>query len=164
VIYMQRVRREIASLEKNGVVTPEQILEFGKKKPGSAVHSYLNDKEVWDKDKAQHNYGVIVCRELLRKIKVVEETEEYVVKINTPQYVRNPDAEGNEQSYINIGHLRKTPDKLRNSLIPYISRALSNLQTATYLSEGTGCTEYLEEAIAFINETIDKIREHEEDE
>lgn len=159
--YMNRVKREIKSLEKaGGIVTPEIVYDYARSKPGSALHEYLKEKEVWDKDKAQHHYAITVCRELIRRIRIVEENQEYVVRVKTPQYIRNPDAEHNEASYINVDVLRNNKDKLRESLIPYVERGIANLQTAMYLSEDTGCTEYLKKGIQALNDLVKKIQEN----
>jgi hypothetical protein len=154
-----KLRKEIQDLENkhNGEITAEIVFEASKK-AGTALYKYLDTKDVWDKDKAQQHYGVQVCRELIRRVKIVEETDEYSVRIRIPQYVRNPDAEHLVQSMININALKSDKNRLREVLIPYVQRAASNIQTAIHLSDDTGCTEMLEEVRDALHDVIEKIR------
>lgn len=149
-----KIREEISELERNGKFTDNDIYEAAKVR-GTALHEYFRQREVWDKDKAQHRWGLVVAAELRRKIKVIQETEYYEVRV--PQYIRDPSKGPHEQGVINVEVLRRNENQFKEALIPYIQRARANIQTALALSQGLDdpkISECLEEAMKYLNDQV----------
>ena len=71
-----RVVAEVESLEQDGVVTPDRVVEFAAD-PATALHKRFE----WDNDVAGHEYRLHQARQIIHSIKVTfEGPSERVVK------------------------------------------------------------------------------------
>jgi hypothetical protein len=153
-----KLKKEIKDLEdkKSGEIDAETLYEAAKK-PGTALHEHGKRYGVWDKDKAQHHWGVTVFGRLFTQWRVEVETTEIDV-VWRPQYVRNPAKEYHDKGMVSFDKLRTDKDLQRDALIPYLQRAIGNLETGLALSEGLNYDEDFSSLITGAKELIAKIK------
>jgi hypothetical protein len=89
------VRERLASLEKNGRITPEDVIEDAKN-PDSPLHSQFE----WDQGKAAHAHWVETARKLIRGVRLVRHVESRLV--SSVAYVRDPTCAANQQGYRSV--------------------------------------------------------------
>ena len=105
------IRMRLMEIEaaNKGVLTPDAVIEDAKD-PESPLH----DQFEWDTDKAAYRYWVDQARSLITSVKVVETIEKR--KVSTVYYVRNPQADSDEQGYVSVTTLKSDEDLARSDL------------------------------------------------
>lgn len=109
--------------DASGRLTPETVFRDAQD-PASPLHALFN----WDVNKAAQQYWLDRAREIIRSVHVVIRTHRTIV--NTPYYVRDPEAEKQEQGYVAITTVRSEPDLARGVLVAEFSRAADILRRA----------------------------------
>lgn len=127
----------------NGVITPDAVVSDAAN-PESPLHKYFE----WDDTEAARKYRIEQARTLIRSVRV--EIVEQKHKLSTIAYVRNPEAERNEQGYQSVAKLRTDKDRARKATIEEIQRAEYALQRAYDVAESLGLKKEIEQLISMV--------------
>ena len=133
----------IVALERQGRLTPEEVLEDARRED-----SPLHDLYDWDMTRAAERHWLDRTREIIRVGRVVvhTETQSYML----PRYTRDPDAAPGEQGYLSLDALRVDPGVARRALIAEFERVASALRRARTLAGGLD----LEDQVASLLERV----------
>lgn len=118
-----KVIERIRALEHQGIITPDAVLEDARNED-SPLHKYFE----WDDTVAANAYRKDQARELIRSVRLVLTENKF--QISSIAYVRNPDAEADEQGYTSVVELRSDKEKARRALTAELQRAENALQRA----------------------------------
>jgi hypothetical protein len=129
-------------------LTPNDVLEDARR-PESPLHEYFE----WDESKAAQAHRLDQARTLIRSVKIIVTTERRVV--TAPYYVRDPDADGDDQGYVSVPKLMTNADIAREALVAEFARASALLQRARDLAAVLG----LEGDVDAIIGTIETVRQ-----
>ena len=153
-----KLKAEIKAVEdKNGRLTAENLYETALKKRDGELYKYGEKHGVWNKDEAQRNWGITVYQQCIHQWKVeVETTELEVVWRN--EYVRDPLKAHKEPGMVSFTKIKGDKNLQRKVLLPYLQRALGNLETGYALADGLGFGQDLLTSIEDIKELIEKIK------
>jgi hypothetical protein len=124
----QAAELALQQLERDGRLTPEDVLNAAED-PSSPLHGWFD----WNDDTAAHKYRLEQARMLIRTITVEITTENRVLKC--VRYVRDPKSAGDEQGYVSLPELRRSPDEAAALLVYELERAESILGRAELLVE-----------------------------
>lgn len=126
----QAVRAALEALERDGRLTPESVVEVARSE-SHPLHSYFT----WDDSVAAHKYRVDQARVLIRTVKVQLIVEERNVRV--VRYVRDPEAEADQQGYVSVERLRTDSEgATRRALCRYeLDRAAALLARTETLIE-----------------------------
>lgn len=119
----------IISLERQGRVTPDTILDDAKR-PESPLHNLYD----WNVEKAAQAHWLERTREIIRLIRVVVTTE--TITVRPPRYIKDPGIPANEQGYVALHTLRVDPTLARRALITELERVTSSLIRAQRIAAG----------------------------
>ena len=143
------VAQKLAEIaEKHGKLTPDFVVEEAKN-PDSVLHDLFE----WDDGIAGHQHRISQARQIITSVRVVITTENK--KVSTVYYVRDPEAEPDEQGYVSIDKLKTNKDLARESIVLEFSRATSYLQRAKNHAEALG----LEDEIEMLIDGVESLRE-----
>ena len=119
----------LASLaQKNGgILTPDAVVKEAK-----SQDSPLHDLFEWDSQVAAHAYRLDQARALIRSVRVVVSLE--TKQVRTVGYVRNPEAEADEQGYVSTTSLIGNEELAHRTLVDEFSRAGAALRRARELA------------------------------
>lgn len=125
----QEVRDALAAIcRKNaGRITPDAVIAEAAKKD-----SVLHDLFEWDGKKAAHEHRLYQARGLISSVRVITKTER--TTISTVCYVRDPDADAEEQGYVAIASLIGDTERSRGVLVAEFARAAAALRRARELA------------------------------
>lgn len=112
---------------ESGNVTPERVVEVARD-PDHDWHGRF----LWDDTEAAHRFRLGQARALIRSVRYERKTATAVYR--SVAYVRDPSAEGREQSYISVLQLRTDQDRARDVLIAEFQRVASALRRARELA------------------------------
>lgn len=138
------VRTRLAELERDGRLTPADVVEDAKN-DDSPLHKLFE----WDTDKAAYNNWLHTARVIIKSVRYIP-VEETVTTIRAPQYVRDPDAAPKSQGYISVGELRSDPVTARASLRLEFGRVESALGRARSVAVALGLEQEIEALIAHV--------------
>lgn len=134
--------------ERNGgVLTPDNVVSDAQR-PESPLYS-LSIWKGWDREKAAHAYWLEAARELIREVRVVMSNETTI--ISAPFYVRNPDADGDDQGYVSVAEIRNDEDRARAALLAEFKRVADMLRRAREIARALGMEEDVERLIAGVS-------------
>lgn len=122
-----RAALEALTAENDEVLLPDAIVAAAKKKD-SVLHPLFE----WNDSKAAHAHRIDQARALVRTIKIDITTE--TTTVQTVAYIRNPDAEPEDQGYVSVMRLLREPDRARAALVAEFSRAAAALRRARELA------------------------------
>lgn len=118
-------------LEAEGEVTPDLVIEDARDE-----ESPLHGEFEWDVEKAAMEAWRATARRLIRSVSLVVNTE--AVYLAVPRYVRNPDAETREQSYVSTSELRTDRDRAWAALSRAIDAADAMIRRAEKVAVAVG--------------------------
>lgn len=134
-----------AIAERNdGTLTPEDVLT-----EAADANSILHDQFTWDADKAAHSWRLEQARTLIRSVKIVVKLE--TTQIRTVAYVRDPDAEPDEQGYVSTVSL--AGDRARSAVIAEFQRAGASMRRAKEIATALGLEKEVDVIIDLIETT-----------
>lgn len=134
--------------ERNGgVLTPDNVVSDAQR-PESPLHGLTIWKD-WDREKAAHAWYLEAARELIREVRVVVSNETTI--INAPFYIRDPDADGDNQGYVSVVEIRSDEDRARSALIAEFKRVADMLRRAREIARALGMEEDVERLIAGVS-------------
>ena len=109
------------SAENGGTLTPDAVVKDAKLK-----NSPLHGQFEWDTKKAAHQYRLEQARALIRTVRVVV-TEEWT---QAPAWVRDPNAEPDQQGYVSLFRLRDDKESARATVVQEFARAAAAIRRA----------------------------------
>jgi len=114
--------------DESGRLTADAVVE-----EATNPKSVLHDRFQWDDTLAAHAHRIEQARALIRSVKihVVEET----VTVSTVHYIRDPDADENEQGYLSLDRLAEDHDKARLAIRREFRMADAAMQRAEGIAE-----------------------------
>lgn len=117
------ISNRLAEIAKanGGILTPESVVEDAKSK-----QSPLHGQFEWNVKKAAHQYWLDQARNLIRTVRVAV-TEEW---ISAPAWVRDPNAENDQQGYVSIVRLRDDKEAAREVIVQEFGRAAGAIRRA----------------------------------
>lgn len=115
----------------SGRITPDVIVQDARRKD-----SPLHDLFEWDKSKAAAIYWIAQAREIIGAVRIVVTHQTAVV--HAPVYVRDPDANNDEQGYRSVAALRSEPERAREALVATLEVAAGHVRRAFDLAEPLG--------------------------
>lgn len=121
---------EIAELN-GGRLTPDLVLADAQDS-GSVLHRLFE----WDDSIAAHQHRLSQARSIITSVRVVITTENR--KISTVYYVRDPEAESDEQGYVSLDRLKTDKDLAQESIVLEFSRASAYLKRAKIHADALG--------------------------
>lgn len=127
-----------------GTLTPEAVLA-----EAADANSILHDQFTWDADKAAHSWRLEQARTLIRSVKIVVKLE--TTHIRTVAYVRDPDAEPDEQGYIQTVSL--SGDRARAAVIAEFQRAGASMRRAKEIATALGLEKEIDIIVDLIETT-----------
>lgn len=125
------VREALRTLERNGRLTPEGVVRAAKPDT-SPLHPYFE----WNNSIAANAHRLEQARQLIRSVPLILERAERI--ISTVRYVRDPEAEAEDQGYISIEQLQKEPESAWALLDYEFTRAAAALNRAEKLADALG--------------------------
>lgn len=145
---------ELVKLTKanGGTITPEILVEAATDAE-NPLHQYFE----WDDTRAAHKFRLMQARTLIRSCKI-----HYTVnhrKVSIPKYVRNPEAEAQEQGYVETARVRNESDLAREVLLKEFDRIAGALRRARHLGhyfEMTDEIDNMTEAFGLMRKRIDE--------
>lgn len=121
------IRDAIKKLEdRQGRLTAEIVLEEARK-PTSVLHKCFE----WDDTKAAEEWRKEQARKLIRTVRFHVTVEERPIRI--PQYIRDPQKDGDEPGYVSLPRIIRKPEGAR-VLAQEISNVTYLLQRATEIA------------------------------
>jgi hypothetical protein len=124
----QKMIDRIKQLEdREGRITPDVVLKDAEKS-SSPLHDYFE----WNDTKAAHAYRVDQARMLIRSVEVIIKTE--TISIRSVGYVRDPEAQANEQGYRSVSKLRSEKGLAHEALTAEFIRIAGALRRAKDLA------------------------------
>jgi hypothetical protein len=125
----EAIREELAKIaeENGGRLTPEAVVAAASNR-ASVLHDFFE----WDAKKAAQSYRIEQARMLIRSVRVIVKTEK--TTISTVAYIRDPDAENEEQGYVATVSLLGDTARARVALVNEFSRAAAALRRARELA------------------------------
>lgn len=143
------VAQKLAEIaETYGKLTPDLVVREAKD-PDSILHGLFE----WDDAEAGHQHRLFQARQIITSVRVVITTENK--KISTVYYVRDPEADANEQGYVSIDKLKTDKDLARESIVMEFSRATAYLQRAKNHAQALE----LEDEIEALIDGVESLRE-----
>lgn len=136
----------------------EQVLDWARSHPASAMHAHFDERGAFDPDKAQFFHGLTVARELIRSVKVLITTTSYSVRC--PVYVRDPEKPADQQGYTSISRLRTDEDNAREAAVNEFVRAAAALARAKAIADALGLGAEIDELRARIERIINDVETH----
>ena len=134
--------------DERGRVTADAVVEAARD-PGHAWHNRFD----WNDETAGHRWRLMQARTLIRSVRYERRTETRV--LHSPMYVRDPDAEADEQAYTSVSSLRSDEDRARAALINEFGRVASALRRARELADVLG----LDDQVAQMLGQVEGLRE-----
>lgn len=140
----QKTRDEIRdrlieiSAANGGVLTPEAVVRDAKD-PDSPLHGQFD----WNVETAAAKYWLIQARNIIRTVhvSVVEE------RLTAPAWVRDPNAEPDQQGYVSLVRLRSDKDSARSVVVQEFSRAAAAIRRAREVAAFLSLEEVADELI-----------------
>lgn len=126
-----KVELEKIAAKNGGRLTPDDVLNEAKK-AGSPLH----DAFEWDNTKAGHMYRITQARTLIRSVRIDVVTTTKV--LNVVAYMRDPDAENDEQGYVSVPKLIGDSDRAHAALATEYARLRAIFQRVRDLAEALG--------------------------
>jgi len=143
------IHDELASIAKKrrGKLTPDAVVAAAKNK-SSVLHNLFE----WNTNKAAHAWRLEQARTLIRSVRVNITTSR--TKIQTVAYIRDPDAEPDEQGYVSMVTLIGDEERSRAALVEEFSRAAAALRRAKEIAVALS----LEDEVEAIAVSVDEMR------
>lgn len=145
-----RFELERIAATNDGVLTPDAVV-----KAAEPEESPLHDRFEWDDSVAAHQYRIEQARTLIRSVRVVVTSESR--KIETVYYVRNPQAEREEQGYVSLQTLRSDDELARDALRSEFFRAEAVLERAKSLAAALDMQDEVEEILENVRDLRAKV-------
>jgi hypothetical protein len=141
------IAEKLAQIAKRngGRLTPDLVVSEARD-PDSVLHNLFE----WDDEEAAHQHRLFQARQIITSVRVVITTENR--KISTVYYVRDPEAESNEQGYVSIDKLKNNADLARESIVMEFSRAQTHLTRAKAHAAALGFENDVDELLEGIRE------------
>jgi hypothetical protein len=114
--------------DANGRVTPDAVVEAAR----DPEHPW-HDRFDWNDETAGNRWRLAQARTLIRSVRYERRTETRV--LHSPAYVRDPDAEADEQAYTSVVSLLGDEDRARAALLAEFSRVASALRRAREIAD-----------------------------
>ena len=130
-----------------GVLTADNVVSDAQR-PESPLHGLAIWKG-WDREKAAHAHWLETARELIREVRVIVSNETTI--INAPFYIRDPDADVDDQGYISVIEIRSDEDRARAALVAEFKRVADMLRRAREIARALGMEEDVERLIAGVS-------------
>lgn len=111
------------SEQHGGNITPELVVRAAKSKD-SPLHDYFD----WDDKVAGGKWRIEQARELIRSVRIIVTSDK--ISIPAPHFVRDPQAEPEEQGYVSVLKLRSDEDRAREVVVSEFGRAAAALARA----------------------------------
>lgn len=134
----EAVRRALKTLERAGKLTPEQVVEAARDRK-SVLHALFE----WDDAKAASAWRLEQARGLIRSVQVMV-TVGQDRTISVPVYVRDPNAESDEQGYQALDDIKDNPEAARAALDIELMRVEGLLSRAEGIAEALGLVEQVQ--------------------
>ena len=125
----EAIRQRLAEIEQanGGRLTPDDVVKDARRKD-SPLHEHFE----WDLKKAAAAHWIEQARNLIVSVRVVVRTEH--TRVSAPYYVRDPNAESDQQGYVSVPKLRTDQDMARDVLVSEFGRVASMLTRARALA------------------------------
>ena len=130
-----------------GKLTPDLVIEHARN-PESPLHTEFN----WDVEQAAMSHWRSQARRLISSVLVSIKTSKSVV--NCVAYVRDPDADYNEQGYVPTASLVSDEQRSASAMLYEISRLNATLIRAEHLAEAL----LVEKEIKHVRKGVDRLR------
>lgn len=119
------IKRRLSEIEKanGGRLTPDDVVADARKKD-SPLHAHFE----WDIKKAAAAHWIEQARNLIVSVRVVVRTEH--TKVSAPYYVRDPNADAQQQGYVSVPRLRTDQDMARDALLSEFGHVAAALRRA----------------------------------
>lgn len=127
---VQKELRRITE-DHHGILTPEQVVEEASD-PANPLHEEFE----WDDAAAAVQHRLDQARALIRSMRVVVTTE--TIKVELPEYLRDPDRTNREQGYAIASQLRSSRDRAEQALATEINRVSSAAARAREIALALG--------------------------
>ena len=114
--------------KQHGKVTADLVVDAARD-PDHPWHDRID----WDNETAGQRWRLMQARALIRSVRYERRTETRIIA--APAYIRDPDAEANEQSYVSVALLRDDHERARSALIAEFARVASALRRARELAD-----------------------------
>jgi len=119
---------EAIAARNGGTLLVDDVIAEAKRNKSGILYKQFN----WDLKKAAMEHWRSEARELIRSVKVVFRTQK--TTITSVAYVRNPEAESDEQGYVSTISLIGEVEKSRAALMAEFTRAAAALRRARELA------------------------------
>jgi len=136
--------------EKHGRLVKEDVVEAAKNKK-HVLHDYFE----WDDTVAGHLYRLEQAAQLIREVKIEVEIEDCVVI--APFYVKDPDPNRDQASYVVLSRERQNNDNARRIIEDELDRIEAALRRARAVAAVLDLTDDLDrmvEALIRVRETV----------
>lgn len=136
----------------HGKITADIVIADAKNE-SSPLHGQFE----WDTDKAAMEAWRETARRIIRsvKIQVVTESKTFTATGYRPsEFVRNPSAGSNQQSYVRVAEIKSDHDRALSALMYEIERINGSLVRARSLCEELG----LDNEIRIVNDAVQGLR------
>jgi hypothetical protein len=120
------VLREIET--KYGRVTADNVVDAAKDE-----NHIWHERFDWNDETAAHKARLFTARALIRSVIYERRTETRVLR--SVAYVRDPDAQPDEQAYVSVASLRTDEERARATLLQEFQRVASVLRRARELAD-----------------------------
>jgi hypothetical protein len=142
--------RELYDLN-NGTVTPDMVIEDAKN-PDSPLHGEFN----WNVDEVAMQAWRDKARRLIRRVKVVIETEDIVFHgRGRREFISDPGKDKGTQGYISRADLRTDRERAYDALRAEIRRIESAIERVREVAEDIG----LDDEIEIISQSIVQLKD-----
>lgn len=143
-----RARLEKLRARAGGVLTPEAVVQDARR-PESPLHHEFD----WNTTRAAHEHWIYTARKLIQSIRVVVHNDRKV--LNAPLYVRDPNADCDEQGYVSVLEIKRDSEDAKQVLLREFSQANAYLQRARDVATALS----LEGKVDEIIDDLDELRE-----
>lgn len=145
---ISKVQREemdamLKSMASGGRLTPQAVLEEAESAE-SPLHGWFE----WDDTVAAAAYRLDQARDLIRSVEVTLIVEDR--PIDVAYFVRDPEKESDQQGYVTLDKLRKSPAHAKMHLQAELRAVLAALKRAEGYAQILQLTELLEQARASV--------------
>lgn len=125
------VRDHLKSLERDGRLTPAEVVEDARKKS-----SPLHDHFEWDVKEAAQARWLDTARRLIRTVQVEYQINR--IRIEAPVYIRDPERMTREQGYVAVERIRNERDLAEEAFRDEVRRLVSILSRCQRLAIALG--------------------------
>lgn len=150
---LQRYLNALVSKEdpEHRVLTPEMVVEDAKQEE-SPLHSMFE----WNDKSAAHKHRLHTARQLIKSVTI--KITVHNVQVAAPYYVRDPEAQDNEQGYRSVADIKNEPPTAKTVLLSEISRVKQTLDRASKIANALGLDDEFEELKASVLSVETKVK------